>query len=264
MKLLTVNEITAGYGRKNIIEKISFELESGCLMGVLGVNGCGKTTLLKAICGILPHDGFCTMEQEKLEDLSPRQIARKIRYIPQRSGIGIDISALDVVRMGFNPQLGLLQNPTPSMTKAAMEALQQVGLSGKEHVNYLHLSEGQKQLCILARTLVSDSRLLLLDEPESALDFRFRYQMLSLLKNWVSAGPRGALVALHDPSLALNFCDRLLLLEDGHILGMAEPNREPLAQTERKLSRIYGGISLQFCQPRKGSPQIVMLKEDET
>lgn len=138
-----------------------------------------------------------------------------------------------------------------------------MGLGGKEETNYLHLSEGQKQLCILARTLVSDSKLLLLDEPESALDFRFRYQMLSLLRSWVALGKRSAIVTLHDPSLALNFCDKLLLLADEGVLGILEPKAESLDKIEQMLSMVYGNISLQRCQNRKGESQIVILREGE-
>ena len=263
MSFFAANGISAGYGKQNVIENISFLMDKGVVMGVLGANGSGKTTLLKAICGILPHQGLCTLNQTVLEKQPPKQIAKLVSYIPQRSGISIDISALDVVLMGFNPQLGLLEHPTKNMKDAATKALNQVGLGGKEEMNYLHLSEGQKQLCILARTLVSDSKLLLLDEPESALDFRFRYQMLSLLRRWVASEERSTIVTLHDPSLALNFCDKLLLLGDKGILGILKPQTESLDKMEQMLSMIYGNISLQRCQNRKGESQIVILREGE-
>ena len=80
MSYFVANEISAGYGKQNVIQDISFGLEDGILMGVIGANGSGKTTLLKAICGILTHQGTCTLEQTVLEKLSPRQIAKIIHF----------------------------------------------------------------------------------------------------------------------------------------------------------------------------------------
>lgn len=264
MSFFSVNDITAGYGRKNVIKNVAFEIEPGKLAGIIGANGSGKSTLLKAVCGILPHKGNCELDGIVLERQSARQIARLCSYIPQRSGITIDISALDVVLMGFNPQLGLLEHPDRAMYAEAWNALAQVGLSGKENANYLHLSEGQKQLCILARTLVADSKLLLLDEPESALDFHHRYQMLEILRKWVGEKKRAAMVALHDPSLALNYCDQLLLLSEGNVLGTVFPRADSLDKMEHMLSKVYGPVSLQLCSARNGRSQLVMLKEDDS
>ena len=264
MSFFSVEQISAGYGGREILRDISFELGQGCFMGILGANGCGKTTLLKSICGILPHRGRCLLEQTVLEELSARQLAGRVGYIPQRSGISIDISVLDVVLMGFNPQLGLLERPGKRMKEQAAQVLEQVGLAGKEEENYLCLSEGQKQLCILARTMVSESRLLLLDEPESALDFRYRHRMLKLLRGWAAQERRAALVTLHDPSLALNVCDRLLLLSQGGVLGILEPQTDPLERMEPLLCQVYGKVSLQRCQNLRGESQLVMLSEEES
>ena len=263
MSFFTVQHLSASYGSKQILEDLSFSLPAGTLTGILGANGSGKTTLLKSICGILPHDGTCLLEDVPLESLSPRKLARLCSYIPQRSGISIDISTLDVVLMGFNPHLGLLERPTAEMRLSARRMLERVGLAGREEDNYLTLSEGQKQLCILARTLAAEAQLLLLDEPESALDFRHRYRMLEILKNWVLENRRSAVVTLHDPALALECCDRLVLLKDRQVLGILHPASDPLPEMEMTLSRIYGTISLIKCPDRTGREHLVMLKEQE-
>lgn len=258
----SAQKICAGYGSHKVLQNISFSMQSGCLMGILGANGSGKTTLIKALSGILPHGGTCLLEDTGLETLTPKQIARLVSYIPQRSGISIDISALDVVLMGFNPRLKLLEHPTEAMKQAARAAMAQVGLTGKEEVNYLHLSEGKKQLCILARTMVSGSRLLLLDEPESALDFRHRYRMLDILRDWVRSTQGGAIITLHDPVLALNSCDSLMILKNGEILEILSPQTDPLEKMEQVLCEIYGPVSLQVCRTRSGKNVLTMLKED--
>lgn len=262
MKFFTVNDLSASYGKHNILSHLSLETNDSETIGILGANGSGKTTLLKAICGILPHTGTCILDETLLEDTPPKQLAKLCSYIPQRSGISIDISVLDTVLMGFHPHLGFLEHPSSEMKEKAIHLIHMVGLSGKEHTNYLHLSEGQKQLCILARTLVTNSKLLLLDEPESALDFRFRYQMLELIRSWNRETHSTALVSLHDPILALNSCDRLLLLSDGHILSTICPQTDSLSSMEEKLCHIYGDISLHHCVNKSGQKQIVMLKEN--
>lgn len=261
MSFFTASGISAGYKEQQVLHDLSFEVEAGSITGLLGANGSGKTTLLKAVCGMLTHTGTCTLNGTVLEHLSARQLASLCSYIPQRSGISIDISALDVVLMGFNPQLRLLEHPNAQMKDKALHALELVGLKGREHTNYLHLSEGQKQLCILARTLAADSSLLLLDEPESALDFHYRYHMLDLLQAWIHSGPRSALITLHDPTLALNYCDRILLLFDGQMIGSLSPRQDPLSQMEELLQVIYGPVSLQACQNRSGQDQLILLRE---
>lgn len=262
MSFLEVKNLTAGYGGTPILENLSFRVESGHLVGLLGANGSGKTTLLKAICSIVPHRGRCLLSGTALETLSPRLLAQNCGYIPQRSGISIDVSVLDVVLMGFNPRLGLLSHPTSAMEKAALETLKTVGLDSRAQDNFLTLSEGQKQLCILARTLVSDCQLLLLDEPESALDFHFRYDLLDKIKSWILGGERAALVALHDPALALNECDRLLLLADGKIFGTITPKTDSIEKMEQMLGVLYGNVSLQRCKNRAEKEFLVMLREE--
>ena len=263
MSFLCVQNVSAGYGAAHVVQNVSFSLENRYIMGILGANGSGKSTLIKAICGTLPHTGTCTLDHVELEKLPPKQIAKLVSYIPQRSGISIDISALDVVLMGFNPQLGLLEYPTKAMKDAAIQALSKVGMTGKADENYLHLSEGQKQLCILARTIVSGSKLLLLDEPESALDFRYRYHMLDMIRTWTDTTNMSAIITLHDPMLALNYCDKLMLLHNGRILDMIHPAEDALETMEQMLGHLYGEVTLQWCYTRGGKKLLTMLKEND-
>ena len=261
MSFFIVNNLSVSYGKQEILSHLSLETKDSQTIGILGANGSGKTTLLKAICGILPHTGSCTLDGILLEKKSPKELAKWCSYIPQRSGISIDISVLDTVLMGCYPHLGLLEHPSSNMKAQAMELIHTVGLAGKENVNYLHLSEGQKQLCILARTLITNSKLLLLDEPESALDYHHRYQMLKLIKDWNQKNHSTAIISLHDPILALNTCDCLFLLSDGSIHATLHPQTDTLTSMEEKLCHIYGDISLQHCTNKHGKKQIVMLGE---
>ena len=262
MTLLEVNGLHAGYGRKQVLSDVHFSADSHELIGILGANGSGKSTLLKSLCGILPCQGKICICGSELQSLRPRQLAQVCRYIPQRCGITIDMSLTDVVLMGFNPQLGLLAYPDESMKRQAEAALETVGLGDRRHVNFQTLSEGQKQLCILARTLLLDRGVLLLDEPESALDFRERYRLLGLVRDWVQQREGCAVVTLHDPQLAMNTCDRLLMMRNGSIIDVIFPREDSTEKLQAALCEVFGALSLHRCRSQSGAEQLVLLKEE--
>lgn len=236
--------IAAGYGKTEILHGVSLELPAGRVCGLLGANGCGKTTLLKSICGISPHAGSCVLQNEMLEGLPPKKLAQKCAYIPQQSGISIALSVREVVLMAFNPQLKLLQNPTGAMKKAADRALAEVGMADYAERDFQTLSAGQKQLCLLARAMAGTASLLILDEPESALDLAHRGRAMALLRRWALQGQRGVLCSLHDPQLALNGCGWLVLMKSGRVLAQIDPKTEPLPRLEALLQELYGPLRL--------------------
>ena len=255
---LEIRRLRAGYGRRTVLEDVSFQTEEGMLTALLGANGCGKTTLLKVLCRQLPHTGGCVLDGKPLETFSRRALARQISYIPQRSGIGISLPVLEVVLMGFNPVLGVLQRPSRAQKNRACEALAAVGLEERAEEDYQRLSEGQKQLGILARAMVEDARLLLLDEPESALDFFHRHQMMRLLSGLAANSGKSGLVTLHDPALALEYCQRLVLLRDGVCVSVLHPASDSVPHMEQALSGIYGPVRLKRIEDM-GTPRLVML-----
>ena len=255
---LEIEHLRAGYGRRTVLKDASFRVEEGMLTALLGANGCGKTTLLKVLCRQLPCSGRCVLDGKPLEDLSRRALARQVSYIPQRSGIAISLPVLEVVLMGFNPALGVLGRPSGAQKDRAYEALAAVGLEAYAEEDYQRLSEGQKQLCILARTAVEDSRLLLLDEPESALDFFHRHQMMRLLSGLAAGSGKAALVTLHDPALALEYCGRLVLLRDGVCSSVLHPASDSVSRMEQALSEIYGPVRLKRIEDLE-PPRLVML-----
>ena len=142
--MFTVENLAVRLGDKNILQNVHFTIDTpGQLVGILGANGSGKTTLLRAVAGLLPHTGCCLMDGVPLESLSTRCLAQTVSYIPQQSGISVSMSAREVVLMGCNPRLGVLQSPTAAMCAAAEEALRTVGLADKAEQDYLTLSGGE-------------------------------------------------------------------------------------------------------------------------
>lgn len=263
MSLVTLEKITAGYGRNIVIDEVSVQIEEGELVGILGANGSGKSTLAKAVCNLLPHEGNVVICGQEVEKLSAKAAAGLISFIPQQSGIGMDISVLDVVMMGFNARLKLLENPNRSMVEKAKKMIERVGLAGKCHTNYMLLSEGQKKLVILARALVSEGNFLVMDEPESALDFNVKYKMMEIIREWILEGSRAGLVILHDAQLALNQCDRILLLREKKVVGVIDRKNDTLEEVEEKLGRVYENICAAKVKSRNGQESLVMICDSE-
>lgn len=281
--LLSVERLTGGYGSGFLVQDISFCLKEGTLTALLGANGSGKTTLLRMICQQMRHQGVCRLapgpspegagagramggmakSSVVLEELSLRQLARQVSYIPQRSGISVGLTVLDVVLMGFNPVLGLLERPGRAHRRQAEEALESLGLAGVGQRDYLSLSEGQKQLVMLARTLVEDSRLLALDEPDSALDLPNRYGIMERIRELARSRGKAGLLSLHDPQLALGFCDQLILIKGGRCVGRLYPGQDPLPAMEEALRLVYGPVSLEECICKDGGKRLVLLWERE-
>ena len=139
MSLMNIRNLTAGYGKENIVEDISFILESGGIIGVLGLNGSGTSTLIKAICNLLPHSGETVILDQALEKQKAKDIAKVISYIPQHSGITMDISVMDVVMMGFNARLKLWENPGKAMYEKAK--LEVILFSESEDIHTINTSD---------------------------------------------------------------------------------------------------------------------------
>lgn len=256
MSFFQCTDLKYSYGKKEVLSGVSFFAESGELVGIIGANGSGKTTLVKSICSLVKGEGEIMLCGENLSDKSERGMARTVSYIPQRSGIDISISVLDAVLMGFNAEMNPLARYTDSQRERAIAALTEVGIEHLTHRDYQSLSEGEKQLCIIARAFVSQRKLLLLDEPESSLDFRNRNYVTALIKNKIKEWGSACLVCLHEPSVALQYCDRLVLIDGGKCIAQLKPQRDSIEVMEEKLKLIYGNIRLAAVDGR-----IVMLPQ---
>lgn len=255
--------ICAAYGEKLVIENLSFGAEKHSLTALIGANGCGKTTLIKSIANRIKHSGNAFLSGECLEALSVRNLAKKISYIPQKSGIDISIPVIDVVLMGFNPELKLLEQPTKEHRIKAISALKEVGLERYVEEDFQNLSAGEKQLVFLARTLIENTSLLLLDEPDSALDFNNRYSILKRIKELVSCQEKAGILCLHDPVLAMEFCEQLVLIKDGRCVSVLKPKEDSLEHMEAALKQIYGDVSLVRCKGKAGKEHLSLLWEDK-
>jgi len=218
--MLSIKNVSVKYGNKQIVHDVSFDVPCGKLCALLGLNGSGKTTLLKGLCRLAPlTSGRLFFEDNDLTNLNEQKHARYISYIPQRHSKLIGITVLDAVLMGLNTRLGLFDSPSAKHKDEAMHALEKLEIPHLSDEDFSHLSEGQKQLVILARTLLQNTPVMLLDEPDSSLDFPNKHMSLSKIRDLVHTEKKACIVTLHDPNLALKYCDKLVLLDKGKVVS---------------------------------------------
>ncbi len=204
-----VEDLTVAYGDKPVLWDVDMEVQAGVLMAVIGPNGAGKTTLIKAIMGLVqPVAGYVSIFGKPYLDQR-----RLVGYVPQRNSVDWDFptSVLDVVMMGRYGVLGWLSRPGRAERKAAMEALTKVGMADLAGRQISQLSGGQQQRVFLARALVQDARVYLMDEPFQGVDATTERAIVTLLKEMRSEG-KTVLVVHHDLQTVPEYFDWVTLL----------------------------------------------------
>ncbi len=220
------------------MQDISFDVQAGTFVGLIGPNGAGKSTLIKLIAGLLPlKQGRLTISGRNSSDLTGRQRARLMAYVPQSIELHFPFSVREVVRMGrFAHRAGLIAHD-PQNEEAVSTSIRTMDLQSLAEHPFTTLSGGEKQRAVIASALAQESDLLLLDEPTSALDLKHQQLILTQLKQQVQAQKKTTLFVTHDINLAAQFCDRLLLMHEGHLVADGTP-KEVLQF--RLIQKVYG------------------------
>lgn len=245
MSILKIEHIKASYDKELIVDDISFCINEGEFVALLGLNGTGKTTLLKVICGLLkPVSGRSIIDNTDIFQYSEKIRARHISLMPQRHSVVYDTKAIDVVLMGITPYLKAFDSPSKNHREMAFNILIKMGIEEIAYQNFLYLSEGQKQIIIIARNLLQNASIMLFDEPDSALDFNNRHMILSKIRDVVKNEEKAGLITLHDPNMALCYCDRIIILKDKKKFAdfsTREVSNDFIVDT---FSKIYGDIEV--------------------
>jgi iron complex transport system ATP-binding protein len=222
---LAVRDLAAGYTARPVLRGLSLELAPGEFLGVIGPNGCGKSTLIKAISGVLkPTHGTVTFEGQNLLKLRAAERAKILAVVAQNPSLPPAYSAAEIVLMGRTPHLGAFQTESEADWQIVQGAMEAANCWEYSHRPVGELSGGERQRVLFALALAQQPRLLLLDEPTTYLDINHQIGVMEIARQWLHAEPgRAALGVFHDLNLAAQYCDRLVLLAKGQVVASGAP-----------------------------------------
>lgn len=235
IKGLEVRGLNFSYGRRKVLQNVSFRVEPGTFCAFLGGNGAGKSTLLRCINGLLKADPECVRWNETITgQLTVRERAGIFGYVPQNTQTAYTLNVMEIVLSGRLPHMGM---------KAGKQDLEKVSAVMEEfHLKdyafrpFHQLSGGERQRVLIARAVAQEPQVLLLDEPTSSLDLKFQYEVMDLLHRISRNGITVAAV-IHDLNLALDYADRAVLLSGGTVIAQGIPEE---VLTPEQIRQAYG------------------------
>ena len=255
MAIINIEKLNYSYGRKEVLKELSLDIDENKLTGIIGPNGCGKSTLAKNIIKYIngKFESFKIMDTD-IRELTHKKIAQLISYIPQKSIIIPNISVFDYVLLGRFP---LLKNSWDNYTKKDYEIVENninlLNIRELKDRNIETLSGGELQKALLARALVQEAKILLLDEPTSALDLNNAVEFMKILKNISIKKNISVIIIIHDLNLASLFCDSLIILKDGKFIEKGSPKE---VINEENIKSVYN-LDCKVCYNENDKPYII-------
>jgi len=248
---LDIHKLCVTYNETSVLHDVSAKLPAGQVTALIGCNGAGKSTMLKAMAGLLPMSGQMILDTHVL---TGAQKLKSIAYMPQETSAGSSLTVLEVILLGRIGSLGMFVST--SLIDEAYQALDTFGLTSIQARTLDAISGGQRQMVYLAQAMFRCPRVLLLDEPTAALDLRHQLLVLETLRKFADETGGVVGMAMHDLSLAAQFSDRVIGLKDGRVLASGKP---PEVITAKHLCEMYA-IDAEIHMTSRGHIQVVPLR----
>lgn len=255
--VLILNDVSFAYGQLQALNKISFQVGTGEIVGVLGPNGSGKSTLLKVMDGILaPQEGEILVKGQPLTRFSRSELAREVAIVAQESHFRFSFSVTEVVLMGRFAHLGRLQFEGRRDMAVALDALKATHCLELAERSIHELSGGERQRVLIARALTQEPKVILLDEPTSFLDLKFKREIFQLIESLRKEKGLSVVVVSHDIDLTAQYCRRVMILKNGSLYTIGEPDQ---VITSSNIESVYDCPVLVDKNPITGRPRVSML-----
>ena len=253
--MIELKQLSVGYPGLTVLRELDLRVEAGEVLAVVGPNGVGKSTLVRAASGALrPLAGSVEIDGLRLHELTPAQRARMVSVVPQASNLPPAFTAFDVVILGRTPYLGWLGTEGELDHRLVAEAMARTETLGLAQRRVGELSGGEQQRLLIARALAQGAPAMLLDEPTAHLDLRHQDRVLKLVRRLTNDQGLSVLLALHDLNLVARFADRVALLSDGRVRKIGRPQE---VLTPEELAAVYGIQIHVMTNPFDGKPLVL-------
>ncbi len=257
--MIEVHSVSFRYHENWVLENISFRVEKGEFVGVIGPNGSGKTTLLKILYRLLsPQKGEILFELVPMKKMDRADIAKRIAVVAQETHLLFPFSVLETVLMGRSPHLGHLMFESEKDMEIAKKAMEWTEILPFSERSMDELSGGERKRVFIARALAQEPEVILLDEPTANLDIHHQMDFLDLILTLNREKGLTIVMASHDINIASEFCDRLILLRGGGIYRAGTPDQ---VITKENIENVYGCEVWVDQNPFSGMPRISLLKK---
>lgn len=259
--MITINNISYHYGQSLLLKQVSFTFHENSFYGIIGPNGAGKSTLLQIIAGIRkPQQGEVYFHDNRLQSLSRKWIAQHIAVLQQGGLPPLGFTVREVVEMGRFPYQSWLGTEHENHAQLMEEAIYLTGLTHLMDRKLDQLSGGERQRVALAKLIVQQPEVILLDEPTTYLDIGYQQSMMEIVKAWQKQKNVLVIAVLHDLNLSSLYCDELLALYEGEFICTGKPEE---VLTSQLVSHMYDANAVIIEHPSIQKPQLLLAKEKE-
>ncbi|MFC2001772.1 ABC transporter ATP-binding protein [Chloroflexota bacterium] len=256
MVKIEMQNVWLRYGRKPVLKGLTLQAIPGEMVGLIGPNGSGKSTVIKALSRVIsPYAGKILLDGKDVSRIPRIDLARLLGVVPQMPLLPSAFTAFEIVLMGRNPHLGLFQYEGPREMAITWQAMEKTATHTLAERRISELSGGEIQCLLIARVLAQETKAILLDEPTANLDIGRQVEILDLIKNLCLENNLTVLAALHDLNLASQYCNRLLLINDGQLHAEGTPAE---VITARNIKEVYGAEDCVYTHPLNNLPAILL------
>lgn len=236
--MLEVKDLRCGYDGFEVIHGVSFKINKGENLSIIGPNGCGKSTILKALVNLMDYKGEIKLDGTEVKDLKRKELAKKIALMSQSSDIYFSYTVFETVSLGRYAHMeGMFSSLSTKDRQIVLDCIESVGLLDEKDKLISELSGGQLQRVYLARAFAQEPDILLLDEPTNHLDLKCQIEILDYINRWTKENNKCVIGVLHDLNLVQKFSEKVILINHGEIYSEGKA-KEVL--NSKKVKEVYG------------------------